>query len=357
VFYDISSGQVSNAYGGNFPFGRSRFLSGPLAYPYADDVLAIPEFLPTEPNGAYATHFDPELKLPYTVQWNATIEQSLGTSQSVTAGYVGAAGRRLYRTNVTLNPNEDFGDVREVTNGAESSYHALQLQWRHSLSNGLQGLASYTYAHSTDTASVDLPFGFTVPEADVTGNRGPSDFDIRHAFSGALTYAFPPTSGAAFSGTSVDLLYRAYSAPPVDVFNNTPTFHEVRPDVVPGVAQYLYGSEYPGGRRINPDAFAPVAEDHHGSLGRNALRGFAAAQLDLAIRRRFALPASTVLQVSVEFFNVSNRPNFASPVANLDDTTNFGLSTQMLNRGLGGLNPLYQLGGPRSIQLGARLQF
>jgi hypothetical protein len=41
----------------------------------------------------------------------------------------------------------------------------------------------------------------------------------------------------------------------------------------------------------------------------------------------------------------------------------FGQSTQMLNNYLGsgglkgGLNPLYQIGGPRSIQLALKLQF
>jgi len=34
----------------------------------------------------------------------------------------------------------------------------------------------------------------------------------------------------------------------------------------------------------------------------------------------------------------------------------FGLSTQMLNQGLGGLNALYQIGGPRSLPIGAKLR-
>ena len=37
----------------------------------------------------------------------------------------------------------------------------------------------------------------------------------------------------------------------------------------------------------------------------------------------------------------------------------FGQSTQVLNNylGSGGLDPLYQIGGPRSIQLALKLQF
>ena len=63
-----------------------------------------------------------------------------------------------------------------------------------------------------------------------------------------------------------------------------------------------------------------------------------------------------------EFFNLFNHPNFANPDNILTDPL-FGHSTQTLASGLGtggtngGFNPLYQVGGPRSIQLALKLQF
>jgi hypothetical protein len=63
-----------------------------------------------------------------------------------------------------------------------------------------------------------------------------------------------------------------------------------------------------------------------------------------------------------EFFNILNHPNFGFPNSNLTSPL-FGLSTQTLANSLGsggangGFNPLYQIGGPRSIQLALKLQF
>jgi hypothetical protein len=62
-----------------------------------------------------------------------------------------------------------------------------------------------------------------------------------------------------------------------------------------------------------------------------------------------------------EFFNLFNHPNFDPPDNNLTDAL-FGQSTQTLASSLAGtggagFNPLYQIGGPRSIQLALKLQF
>jgi len=93
------------------------------------------------------------------------------------------------------------------------------------------------------------------------------------------------------------------------------------------------------------------------------LRGFGATQWDFAVHRDFPIRESLKLQFRAEMFNVLNHPNFAPPVANII-SSQFGLSTQMLgqylggsNVGGGGLSPLYQIGGPRSVQFALKLQF
>ena len=80
-------------------------------------------------------------------------------------------------------------------------------------------------------------------------------------------------------------------------------------------------------------------------------------QLDFAIHRQFALTEGMSLQFRAEFFNIFNHPNFADPENNLAMGALFGQSLMMLGHSLGGLNPLYQIGGPRSTQFALRLQF
>ncbi|MFZ2001869.1 MAG: hypothetical protein WB616_11220 [Candidatus Sulfotelmatobacter sp.] len=91
--------------------------------------------------------------------------------------------------------------------------------------------------------------------------------------------------------------------------------------------------------------------------------GIGATQCDVTLRRQFRLTERVSLQARGDFFNILNHPNFGSPTNHLSDTAHFGQATQTLNNYLGSngqngaFNPLYQIGGPRSIQLAIKLQF
>jgi hypothetical protein len=75
-------------------------------------------------------------------------------------------------------------------NGLTADYNALQVQFQRRLTRGLQALSSYTWGHSIDYGSFNVAFPY---------ERGNSDFDIRHNFSGALSYDFPNRSENGFA--------------------------------------------------------------------------------------------------------------------------------------------------------------
>jgi Carboxypeptidase regulatory-like domain/TonB dependent receptor len=384
VFYDLVTSQVGNFLGGSYPFGATKIQFPGGTFPLSSSAAAPPPIDVASLATGTLYAFDPNLQLPYALQWNVAIEQALGKSQTISATYLGASGNRLIQSAYLVLPAFPSADL--VGNTAHSNYNALQLQFQRRMSNNFQALASYTWSHSEDDASAGSALGnpanALVPSSAAASNWGSSDFDIRHAFSAALTYNIPGTRTNRFFNAisrdwSLDSVVQIRTAPPVNVYDSligfgylANAYTQVRPDIVPGQPFYLNGGQYPGGKALNPNAFVPPPTDpitgaplRQGDLGRNALRGFGAAQWDLAMHRVFPLGETVRLEFRAEMFNITNHPNFGPPVSDLS-RPNFGLSTQMLNQSLnnlnlggGALDPLYQIGGPRSMQFALKLSF
>jgi hypothetical protein len=407
VFYDLVSSEVGNGIFGAYPFGAFNTLfavppscpNSTFTFPLDSCLAAPPPITQAQLStlGASFSAFDPRLRLPYTLEWNAALEQGFGSQQTLSVTYMGSAGRRLIQTAEVNSPNPNFSQASLIGNTANSNYNALQVQYQQRLSHGFQVLASYTWSHSIDTASAGSFNGANGLGAglDPNANRGPSDFDVRNAFSTGLTYNVPFQTHNAFAnailhGWSLQSIVQAHSATPVSVYYSQfgqklhSTSALIRPDAVPGIPLYLYGSQFPGGKIFNntPNQgglacigpFCPPPTDNNGiplrqgNLRRNALRGFGLTQWDLGVHRDFPIRESLKLQFRAEMFNVLNHPSFAPPVGDLispqSANPQFGTSTQLLgqylsggNVGGGAFSPLYQIGGPRSIQFALKLMF
>jgi Carboxypeptidase regulatory-like domain/TonB dependent receptor len=372
IFYDLGQGSLGGV-SSFFPYGATKIIQpAPVPFPLSAQDAASP---PPAINPPVVTILvaDPHLKLPRTYQWNVALEQSIGSGQSLSLTYIAAVGRNLLRNTKLFNVNPNFQTVVLTDNSATSDYHSLQAKFQRRLSSGLQGLASYTFSHSIDIASTDAANNRSTPAtvANPHVDRGNSDFDIRHSFTAGVTYDLPSPNShklvrAISSGWSVDSFIFARSAQPVDIIGATSNVGGVtlasRPNLNSGVPLELFGPQFPGGKIFNRAAFTAAPSGTQGSLGRNVLRGFGAWQADVALQRQFKLTEKFQLRFRAECFNIFNHPNFGSPVNTLTSPL-FGRSTQTLANSLGsggangGLNPLYQIGGPRSIQFALRLQF
>ncbi len=371
LFYDTGSSTNAGGVYAGLGYSASRSFTGstfPLTQPQVDSITIQPVAKPY----SGVTAYDPQFKLPRTWQWNAALQQALGSHQSITISYVAAYGDRLISSktfNVASQGNTNFtsgNNVGLVFNGSSSSYNSLQLQFQRNLFRGLQSLLGYTWSHAID----DVSSNFSV----YTQKRSSSDLDVRHNFQAALTYNIPSrfsskTLEAVLGHWSSDLRVFARSALPVDVMGTyalDPTsgiFSHFHPNLNPGVPLYVYRSGVPGGRVINclafvsdcnnPTASLPTTE---GNAPRNVARGFAAAEADVAIRREFPIHESLGLTFRAEAFNVFNHPVLGA-ISSRVTNTDFGRATNTLNESLGNLNSLYQVGGPRSLQVALRLHF
>lgn len=380
LFRDLGYGNVGDT-SGSFPYIRTQFTFEPG--PGVPFDLSNPAFQPipfsttiTPNTGGFIT-VDPNLQLPLVMQWNAAIERELGTKQRLTATYVGMDARRLLREGKILPPFLMGNQVSAIWNADYAHYEALQIQFQRRMSHGLQALASYNFAKSSDLGSNDGT-GFQAASLSqvMLPPLSPSDFDIRHSFSGAVSYEVPApawgrVSNAILKGWAVDAPVRVSSAPPISVtiFNETSVvgFFQNLADVVPGQPDWIPDSTQPSGRALNPAAFSLPPAGMMGNFPRNSLRSpYSIDQTDLALRRRFNLTERVKLDVRAEYFNVFNHPMFGAPGFDEPNskfgTSGFGKVGTTTNDALGGgvfggESSLYAVGGPRSAQFTLKLLF
>lgn len=377
------------------PFQITQFLlgsalGGPVTVP-VDPALLVTAITGKPPFGR-ATVYDPtNFRTPFTYHYSLNLQRQLDSKTVVQASYIGALGRRLIHlqplnlldpaTGAAPNPNFSAGALELIETNAVSNYNALQTNVTRRLSHGLELTASYTWAHSLDQASnatgTSINSSFTGSNPyDFRAEYASSDFDIRHNLALAFSYQLPGKSphfrnpAAKFlGGWSLEGFLTAQTGAPYtplvgqDIAGNGDQYaaNNQRPDLVPGQPLYI-ASSAPPFHVANPAAFAIPAAGTYGDAGRNILRASGLQQLDLGVLKTMKATERISVQFRAEFFNVFNHPNFATPAASgnnlLTAGSFFGLSQQMANASSGGLLlPLFNSGGPRSIQLALKLLF
>jgi len=362
-----------------------------------------------------------ELHAPYFQEWSFGIEHQFGSTSSLHAQYVGTrALNQPYLTQENgyqtvcpgcfapfpyLQPTDPrFGAVTQLSTGADSRYHGLQLTADRRLGRGLKGQINYTLSRCRDEVSNGgfLQFsagGILSPlPGELARDKGPCDYDIRQNLTGQYVYALPAlvrshrlgyalngwqVSGTAFwhSGIPFSVVSTPYSDGGHGVVQGSgPQFASV----VPGAPLYekrtIAGVTQPGTVQwLNPDAFVSAVDPstgacaggdspancQFGTLGRNALRGPDFLWSDLYLTKSFPLTERVRLRLEGQFFNVFNHPNFGLPSLVLagipgkpGTQTGFGAFTYttspptgLLGVGLGGDN------APRMIAFHARIEF
>jgi hypothetical protein len=400
-FYDLGTDTAAflNNGEGWFPWGIGTTLCFEGVGPDCGSIIPYmgpkPAFDYSQASADPMRAFDTHLKMPYSLEWSFALEKQLSSSQTFKMTYVGSVGRSLLRDDVTANPNPAtenlFTSLYLTRNSGYSNYNGLHAQFQRRLSHGLQTLFSYAWSHSLDVNSSNVTYedpALPTTLYSVHEDYGNSDNDIRHVFSAALTYDVP---AAPFDNWLVKAVTRQWSLSSNSTFRTGSPFtveytpavsgayettqgsFSFRPDVVPGQPIWIPNATAPGGRALNIAAFSIPTVLTQGTERRNGIYGFPLVEMDLAARREFSITERVRMRFRAEGYNLINHPNFANPSSNLGTcsfggpcTTAFGWGTaqQMLNEGLGSsnfhgtpLNGLYQVGGPRSLQLALQVQF
>jgi len=261
-------------FGENFPFEFDSTYSAASCTPSScvnngftlengfSTLLASPGGLLTAPAQPTLRGGEPNIRTPYSEQYNLTVEYGISNTLVGSVGYVGAVSHHLQsfpnangQTALTPhdfsgytdangdhdNPFQPFPHVgfSYTAYDAASNYNSLQAKLEKRMTNGLSFLTTYTYGKSLDNA--DTPLGTTGDQGDRgvniigwAGDYGPSGFDVRHRFTINGNYELPVGKGKkyfnntgiadyAIGGWSTSFVFRAETGQPITIGTNAIT--------------------------------------------------------------------------------------------------------------------------------------
>jgi hypothetical protein len=210
----------------------------------------------------------------------------------------------------------------------------------------LQFNASYTWSKSLDYNSFSSGGIVGQDSYNLRGDRGLSDFDVRHRFVLSGIYNFPFRGNRFIEGWQLAAIVQAQSGSPVNIVTNNTTVNGVantlRPDVT-GPIQIIGDVD----RWFDTSAFAAVPRP--GSLGRNVVIGPPFSNTDVSLVKTIPLGETVKAQFRAEVFDVFNHANFGPP-GNVIGTPAFGVITSTRF-------PTGETGSSRQIQFAVKLMF
>jgi TonB dependent receptor len=366
------------------------------------------------------------LDTPYTEFWNLNVQRAIGNWSSLQVGYVGQRGVKLFSLLDINQPNgpaaaacyegggdyfaceqsnrpyfgpyQFLGETTEFGNAFSSSYNGLQVTYKTHTWKGLNIVAGYTYAHSIDESTSNRHFNVQ-NSLDPAGERGNSDYDIRHRFTFALTYAIPGRKSFAqlLEGWQVNSVVILESGMPYTLYDfdddisftgefndrwnitgSPNNVHWSKTDSIPfidpstfitdGSGNVIAGNQQcisAAGNQAAVNQLAsygcyvsgattltPPINGTFGDAGRNIFRGPDFTNWDFSVSKNTQLGEHLTFQLRLEFFNILNHPNFAGINENVAPGDNPGLAA--FTPDLGASNPVLGSGGSRHLQLGAK---
>jgi hypothetical protein len=379
----------------NPPLATPLAFTGAIRLNNAIDIARAAGFAPAS--------VDPEFTNAYVQSWNLNIQREITPSIGVMIGYFGSKGTNL---RISRNINQRINGLRpfpalslsspvlpgapldvniaQVTSAANSSYNALWLSASKRLSRGLQFNASYTWSKSLDYNSLNSQGVVVQDSFNIRGDRGLSDFDVRHRFVVSAIYEIPLRGNRLVEGWQVSTITQLQSGNPVNILAGNPLaiagtslgalniasftgLATLRPDVIGPVEKIGERTQWFSNAVCDPRdprgcpagaVFAlPVsivngaARFHFGNLGRNVIIGPGFANTDFSLLKTTKITETVRAQFRAEVFDIFNRANFGQPgrIAQVG-STNFGVITNTRF-------PTGDFGSSRQIQLALKLIF
>jgi hypothetical protein len=381
LFTDLYPGTILDLYTTNFPQVTSFNLpSGSVAFSEAGSGATllglcnsafqkaynsggtVGTFQSAAPAGCAVPNLqDTNSKIlnPKYIEWNLELQHTFGSRTVVSVNYVGNRGYDELLYNPDLNgfgtlglpataADLRVGTVQQLTNNAYSNYNGVTVSAQERVWHGFTGRVAYTYSHALDISSNGGILPYSVSNSLLTqidpfnprATYASSDYDLRHSFNASYVWELPITASnrllnAAIGGWTVSGTFFRRSGFPFSVVDGN-FFNSVAANNL--FLATVLGQPAPGASITRSCSSGAVNSatpcftatqfgtptSFVGSLGRNAFRGPGYFNTDLSLRKNFKLSERLGLQIGANAYNVLNHPNFANPLANLNNPQQFG---------------------------------
>lgn len=312
----------------------------------------------------------PDLRTPYSHQYNFAWEPDWNSKWRIQFGYVGSRSHKLLlmwylnrahpmagipQTTATINqrrPDPDFAEKRFVINGSSGYFDAARVtlvvpRWR-----GLSVDGSYWFSKAMDLGSA---YSNTAYDQDSRNSRsqseydqhkdmrGLSSFDQPHSFLIRSSYALGTGAGRWLRNWTLSSVVLLKSGTPFNVYTGSdgPGYGNVdgngqdRPNLLDtSILGRTIGNPDTSVALLPRSAFSypKPTDEYGGNIGRNTFRKGGIYNVNAALARTFSVGSDRRLTFRAESINFLNTPQFAEPGFELTNY-NFGVITNTLNDG------------------------
>lgn len=203
------------------PTPAFRLSQGPPNFQFNVAPDGSVPFIGTNYSGRSATWFDPNMRMPYVMNWSAGFQRQFAGSWVGELMYQGSSGVGLFNNwdlnVVPLNISSDpvrleqirqqyqnfrpfpqFGSIQHYSNYGHNTYHGMTLRFEKRYSQGMTINSFWTWSKSLN--DVDDDGGATgITFYNRSLEKGRASYDIHHRWVSTITYELPVGKGRRFA--------------------------------------------------------------------------------------------------------------------------------------------------------------
>jgi hypothetical protein len=326
-------------------------------------------FFGTNYGGRNVNLWDPNLRNPYVMNWNLSIQNEIVRDYTIEVSYQGSGGvglverwelntfpvdflannpterDRVFAAAQNFRPFPHFGNVNMRSNFGHSTFHSGTLKLEKRMSRGFFMSTFYTFSKTIDSADNDNAGGGVAPIQNRNLEKGRAGYDRNHRWIATVDYELPFGRGkkfmnenkigrAIFSDMEISTIQTIESGNPLNFsFANSPNNYfpgfagARRPNLV-GKPNYDFSKWNNGGGDrfvtnnrpavVDINAFAYPAAFTVGNAGRNILTGPSMAWAQFSLQKNFRFKERYQAQLRWDMQNAFKTYNFTGPTSTVD---------------------------------------